>query len=412
VAPLIYGGPMARLKATDLSIGDRIRARRNLLKLSVRKAAGMAGISHSEWSRIENGERSADNRYIVQAIAEALSCSTNELTGMPMTPVDDNTIAAQAAVVDIRRALVATDLTEEPSVTTPRPIEVLASETDLVGSLRARCEYAGAVPRIPPLLTDLHAAAQGPDRAQALELATMAHYQTAFVVRYIGFPGESWLAAERSRQAAEALGDPVMLGMAAFARSHAASWCGEWERSLKLANRAVLDLEQHMDHANAAEVLGQLHLTCAFALYGLGRVGEAADRIAEASTIADRTGDTTTLGLMFGPTNVRFWQVSMETDGGDPGKAVEIAQGTNPSLVESTSRQVAFYLDTARALALSGRNDTAALRMLTRAERMAPQRIRISPIARECARTLLARARRNAVGSELRGLAERIGVAE
>lgn len=38
----------------------------------------------------------------------------------------------------------------------------------------------------------------------------------------------------------------------------------------------------------------------------------------QASPLAERTGDSHRLGLMFGPTNIRLWQISMEVDGGEP----------------------------------------------------------------------------------------------
>ena len=55
--------------------------------------------------------------------------------------------------------------------------------------------------------------------------------------------------------------------------------------------------------------------------------------------------------------------------------------------------------------------DREAIRMLITAERLGPQRVRNSPEAIECARTLLERSRRAAAGAELRGLCERMGVA-
>lgn len=84
------------------------------------------------------------------------------------------------------------------------------------------------------------------------------------------------------------------------------------------------------------------------------------------------------------------------------------ARTTQPGTVPKVSRQAAFYLDTARALA-HVRKDTEALRMLLTTERLAPQRMR-APLVRETARGLLERARRGTGWTELRGLCERLGV--
>jgi transcriptional regulator with XRE-family HTH domain len=401
---------MARRPTPDRSIGERIKARRNLHGWSIRFAADRAGISHTTWGRIEKGEVSADNRFTLAAIAEALRCSVAELTGLPASPVDDATTAAQAAVYDVRSALIEIDLAEGPTAEI-LPIQELAREADLVADLRAKCDYAGSASRLPILLRQLHAATKGPDRVDALKLLTLTADQASLVVRYVGYPGESWLAAERSHQAAIELEDPVMLAVAAYSRAHAASGCSLWNRSLTLADRGIADLEPYIGEPAAPEMLGQLHLTAAYDFYAMGQVDNAAERIATAQELADRTGDTTTLRMSFGPSNIRFWLVSMEVDGGDPGKAVEIARATNPSAVPSVSRQTAFYLDTAKALARIG-HDQAAVRMLARAERLAPQRVRASVIAAETVRTLLERAQRNTVGSELKGFAERMGILE
>ena len=153
-----------------------------------------------------------------------------------------------------------------------------------------------------------------------------------------------------------------------------------------------------------------LLLSAAFSLYAQGQTDRAFERLDEAARLAEQTGDTSTFELFFGPTNIGIWRVSMETDGGEPGKALEIARGINPTLIDSPSRQTSFYLDTGRALARL-RQDAEAVRMLLTAERLAPQRVRSDPLVAETARALLERARRNAGGPELRGLCERVGVA-
>ena len=74
---------MARRTLSDPAIGERIRDRRNLLGYSIRFAADRAAISHTTWSRIERGLVSADNRFTLAAIAEALRCPVGALTKAP-----------------------------------------------------------------------------------------------------------------------------------------------------------------------------------------------------------------------------------------------------------------------------------------------------------------------------------------
>jgi len=387
------------------TIGERIRAQRLVRGLSVRQAADHAGISGASWSRIENGKQGADNRFVIAKIAEALRCSVAELTGQAPIPTDRAQAELGGTANQLIRAVVEADLTYAPDGE-PGSLDELEREFTLVRDLRDRCDDYAAARRLPNLIRALHASAFGPSRPGALRLLVRTHETTSFGARYLGEPAGSVIAGERAQQAAELLGDPVMLALAAYARAHAATGCGLYRRAQLLADSAAAELAGHADLPDALEVRGQLLLTAAFGAYAQGDESGAAERIAEAETIAAATGQTTTLGLNFGPTNIRFWRVSMEADGGDPGRAVAMANDTNAEQVASVSRRATFYLDVARALAATGR-DPEAVRMLAAAERLAPARTRANPLAAETVRSLLDRARRRSTG-ELHGLAERI----
>jgi transcriptional regulator with XRE-family HTH domain len=399
---------MARKASGEIAIGQRIKDRRELLKWSVRHAADRAGMNASTWSRIENGHTSADNRFTLAAIAKALRCPVTDLTGLPANPVDRDQAETGGAIYDAVCAILESDLEFEPTAPA-KSIEELTRETSLVRDLRTRCDYTGSAARLPNLFRSLHATAYvDQDRAAALRLMVLASDTASFVIRYAGHPGSSCLAADRGKQAARESEDPVMIGLAAYGSAHAATGCGLFGRALTIAERAATQLERHLDLPVAPQVLGLLHLTSAYSLCALGRADDAVTRVDAAQEIAVRTGDTDALGLMFGPTNIDFWRISMDADGDDPGKAVDLARITNPLNVDSPSRQAAFYLDTSRALARIGK-DQEALRMLLLVERMAPQRMQ-SPLVVETVRGLLERARRGTGWTELRGLCERLGV--
>jgi hypothetical protein len=175
--------------------------------------------------------------------------------------------------------------------------------------------------------------------------------------------------------------------------------------------RAASDLEGSLSHPDAQEMLGQLYMVAGFARYAQGDTTGAESAIEEAERLAGITGQSPALGLNFGPTGIAAWKVSMNADGADPGLAVEVARTADPAglATVSVSRQAAFYVDTARALANIGK-DSDALRMLLTAERLAPQRVQLSPIVAETVRALLDKARRGKGWAELKGLCERVGV--
>jgi transcriptional regulator with XRE-family HTH domain len=401
---------MSRRATLDTVVGQRIRERRELAGWSIRHAADRAGIAASTWSRIEHGRISADNRATLAAIAQALRCPVADLTGLPADPVGRDRIETGGAIYETIRAVVDVDLDCRPDDPdrASDPLAMLARELDLVGDLRARCEYVSAATRLPTLIHGLHRAAFGPERDRALRALVVALDTASFVVRYTGHPGSACLVADRAQQAAEAAGDPVLLGLAAWTRAHAALGMGLATRAGQLAERGIRDLGGGTSAPAGAETYGQLLLTLAFAWSAQGRAADADAPLAEAAAIARRTGESTALRLMFGPTNINFWRIAMAADGEDPGYAVEVARATHPHLVDSVSRQFAFYADTGRALARIG-NDREALRMLLTAERLGPQRMH-SPSIIETVRGMLDRSRRGTGWTELRGLCERLGI--
>ncbi|WP_328476103.1 helix-turn-helix domain-containing protein [Actinoplanes sp. NBC_00393] len=394
----------------DPGIGARIQARRLLRGWSIRYAASRAGLSHATWSRIERGRQAADNRFTLADIAAALDCAPAELTGVPVPAGDRDLVAAHADVHAVRQALVDIDLSE-PGEHPATPVAELTRTAALVDSLRQACDYAGAARLLPDLLRGLHAETAGPDREVALRLLCDVTFIASSVLRNLGRPADAWLGAERCRDAAEATGDPVLAGYAAYARATAATACGSYQRGLTLAERAVDELHGHLAQPGAAEMLGSLQLVCALGSRGRRRLDDSRSWLAEAADLAGRTGETTTMGLYFGPTNVAFWQIGIEVDGGDPGRAAQIARDTDPAALPVGFRQVFYFADTARALARLRGRDREAIRFLLAAERLAPQHLHTSAMARETTRALLDRSIRQAGGAELRGLAERLQVA-
>jgi hypothetical protein len=79
--------------------------------------------------------------------------------------------------------------------------------------------------------------------------------------------------------------------------------------------------------------------------------------------------------------------------------------------VTSASRRAGFYSDLGRGLATERAYRHEAVAALRTAERLAPQRVRANPFVRDVVTDLMRRARRDAIGRELRGMAYRMGLA-
>jgi len=115
------------------------------------------------------------------------------------------------------------------------------------------------------------------------------------------------------------------------------------------------------------------------------------------------------LSLFFGPTNIRIWEISMETDGGDPARAVALARRTDPTRVPQVQRQSTYHLDTGRALAYLRRDDQA-LHNLMEAERLAPAHVRADPLVWETVRDILDRRQHRVVAPDVRAFCGRLGI--
>jgi hypothetical protein len=105
---------------------------------------------------------------------------------------------------------------------------------------RAYARAAGLLPGLlPGLLRDLQAACRGPERGAALAVLCEATLLASSLLRSLGFAADACLGAERCREVAEEIEDPVLLALSAFARTCAANSCGSYARQSTLAQRGI-----------------------------------------------------------------------------------------------------------------------------------------------------------------------------
>lgn len=402
------GVTVMTLQITNDHTGARIRQRRQQMKMSLREVAELAGISHTHLMRIEQGMHPMTNRFILAGLAQALKTSVVDLAGT-VVPDGPDRVATLAGVYDTIDAVIGADLDFGPEPGEISPWGPLGQRLDALIDLRQKCEYSTLNRQAPQLLTDLYAATTGPDRDRALAAMVRVSEAASFAVRYCGDVRSATLASERAWQAAQYSGDPVMLAFGAWARAHSALGCGLHERAALIASKALSDLDAAAQQPGRLEMLGMLYLTQAFAYAGAGRHSDIEAPLTEADVLAAQTGETNTLALMFGPTNVAFWRIALATDGPRPDDAIPLIGATDPRRINSPSRQCCFYLDAGRTLARVGEPDRAVV-MVETAHRIAPQRVAGDPIAVELVRGLVDGAKRRAVSPRLRGLAGRLGV--
>ena len=399
------------------TIGQRLRMIRRRRGLGLKVAADLAGISKPYLSMLERGERGFNRRGLLEDLAAAIGCSVADLTGQPYHLPGRDTEETFAALPGIQVALNDYGPDDVPDVT-PRPLDELVAWADAANLHCDQTQFSLASRDIGTLATELqvHAAtAIGPDRERAYAALVTACMVSGAVAKNLGNIDLSVTAAERGYDLACRGGDP---GVTGFARWY---WALGLMR-LAARRRATVTLTAGIDELTPAvrirsastlpgEMAGLMHLTSAQTAARERRGDDAHAHLAEAADLAGRLGECNGMRQHFGPTNVAIWRLGIGVELGEGGAAYADATRT-PIDVEalgSPERSSSLHLDCARALVQEGRDrDAEALRHLDAADRLAPQRIKMDPLARDLLSVLRRRARRPVW--ELESLCNRFGI--
>ena len=395
------------------TLGSRVREVRGWRQLSLRQAAGLAGLPSSVWGQVERGERAVGNRRTLEAMAHTLRVHPTDLTGQPWAPPDVVSSEAHAGLIGMETALERYDLGVDPEVPV-RDWPGIANDLDNLAKLMHwSADYAEQGVLTPALLGELHGAyVRLPRyRREVLLGLIMAFSSVVWTTKRLGVRGVPSLAARAVRRCAEVLEDPVWLGYAAYLRGDATGHldrAAQYRRSVAAAQA----LTGRLDDRDAVQACGMLHLSAALAAAVQADPDTAATHLDEASALAARmdTEVGTWAHLWFGVVNVGIWRTSLAVELGEHPQAMEIAKAVHPELLPGTSRQAEFWAEVGRALVASKKTREKGLRVLLHAEQLAPQRIRHDVFVHEAIANLLRQARREAGGRELRGLAWRLGV--
>lgn len=389
-------------------IGLNVRAARRSRGMSLEALAGLTGRSKGWLSKIENGHSRLERRQDIAALAEALEVSAESLLGEPAPEIQRDARAYNFR--PLRSALLDATL-DDPRDMPARPVALLAELTASQDTALRRADYATLTHQLPGLLGELqvHAAGASPDRDLALRLLIQACASSMIMLRHFGLTDLAWVSAERGRQAASLLGNPVWQGAAAFECAHARTSADKSQALLSSARRAD-EVQPHLgDDPLTHEVYGMLHLSAALACTVQGDYGGARAHGTEAAEVAARLGDNPGAFELFGPANVDVWRSSFAVEAGNAAEALAYAGAIQPRQLASGNRRAALMMEKARACAMLGR-DADAVRELRQAERLSPAQVHHHPLIRELVSDMLSRARREAGGRDLRGLAWRMNL--
>lgn len=387
------------------TIGRRVRQIRQARRKSLRVVAGLAGMSAAHLHRIETGQRALDSRAQTVALANALQVAPSDLIGLSMpAPANGH---SDSAVVEVRQALAAVSRNRPGGQVVP--VEALRARVGELLTASRQCRQADVGAALPTLIRDLHTSIDaGRDVAELLDAAVMLHTQgTLAWLRVMGARVDlRSLAALVARQAAERRDDPTTTGLAVWGDGLVMLATGDFDLA-----RAELDAATVPTNTfESMQLAGMLALSQSLVAAADGRAADADAALCYAEDLAQHTGEGNAYSLGFGPTNVGLWRLAAAMEAGDHERAAVIAEDLNPQLHPNRSRQAAYWIDYGRALArLRGRHHDAVI-AFRRAETVSPLHTLRNPFVRDVLAELVVRARRDAVGRELRGMAYRAGL--
>jgi len=387
------------------AIGDALRQIRRARGKSLAVVAGLAGISTSYLSRLETGDRALDSRALVVRLAEALEVAPSEITGswLPMP----GEAAGDRALNDVRLALMGVSVGEPRGEIRPadqlrdRVTTLLADQND------ARATSVGAA--LPALIRDLHTSLDARrDERTVLRLLTLAHMQgTQAWLAMIGAPLDlGWQAATLAREAAEQLDELVPLAISAYGTSLGLLGASAFD----LASDALADVELPGVTVEELQLTGSLALASSLVAAARREHAERAAALEFAADLAEQTGETNLMGFGFGPSNVGVWRMQGALEAGEHAEAARIAETVNADALTVRARQAVYWRDRGRALAALPRKRDQAVVMLRRAEEISPEHVLRHPFTVSLLSEMVAKAKRDTVGRELRGIACRAGV--
>ncbi|WP_330232008.1 helix-turn-helix domain-containing protein [Nocardia sp. NBC_00508] len=380
------------------SVGARIAKIRKLRGLTQFQLAQRANVSRSMLAQVERGHSSASTVWI-GSIATALQVDASRLYG------GDEPEQLLDILPVLRRTLAAIDLMD-PDLE-PEPIEKLHGIVAQVGRWRRDTQYRKIIGVLPELVDRLLISgheAGGP----AYAMLTDAYRAANTVAHKFGYADLSLTATERMEWAASRSGDPLLLATTHYVKAATLARVGATAQALRLLTRAMADIDPLVEEdQTAAAVYSILHMRAGTIAASTGDADTARAHLGEAELLARGFGDRIVYGSPVGPANVRLYQLCAEVDLGEPGRAIDIAEGTRLPKGMAVERQAYFWLDTTRAYLQAGKLD-AAVDALQESRVSSPEHFASSPAVKGIINT--AAVRQHRASDRLQSLARHAGI--
>ena len=271
---------------------------------------------------------------------------------------------------------------DDPPDIPARPVSVLRRLNDQADAALRWSRYDELLPLLPTLIGELEvqaATADGADREDALRLLIPATATAVITLRYAAQPDLAWVAAERGKQAATLLGDPVWQAAAAYGMAHARSSTNKPRRSygdaadgrqVRASSGTVAPCQRDLRHA--ALVSGP----CPRGRRRPRRRGRTWCRGGTGRSPARRR-----VGCVGAIRRLQrgVWRTSLAVEAGNAERALDYASLVEPRALASNNRRGALAMERGRALAMQGKT-AQAVAAFRQAEAMSPAQVLNNPL--------------------------------
>ena len=395
------------------ALGRKIAAERRRRGLSQPELARMIDRSVAWVSQVERGTRKVDRMSVLETLATALDIPLAELAAeAPVVAAVTEEIPGAA-----RLRLVLSGVYSLPALLNgshrPAGLTRLRTNTRRAWELTHASSYAELADLLRGLIPDLETAVRAlpeDERAAAAELLATAYQACSAALAKVGEPEAAWIAADRAMAAAERTGNPLLIAAGAFRLVFVFLAARHYNQAEETA-RTTADALAHLaggDDLQAASLWGGLTLQRAIIAARLNDPDAAYSRLEQARRAAVRLGDgRNDYNTEFGPANVALHEIAVAVELGDAGRALRTAAAIDTTGL-SAERRARMLIDVARAHA-QRRQAGQAVAALRQAEDITPEQISAHNEVRQLVSDLMAM--QDPPSAELRGLAERVGVA-
>ena len=393
-------------------IGSRVKIYREAAGKTQPELAAAIGRSAAWVSLVERGLAAVERLTDLVNIANVCRCRVTDLLGGPLDSLTSTPTRRGEQIGRVREAMMRTAMPiQVASSTPPVPFASIGERVAQAWQTWHSSPHAhDAVGRVlPELIADANRAYLTADDRRSAARALAGTWQiTRNWLHHLPEAELSWVAAERSVNAAREADDPYLLALGAWAMSASYRRAGQQEEATRVCLTAADELQRQLNQNpdnNLLAAFGMLNLAASISAAQSDEAGKAWALHSAAEDAARAVGSTYDPWTMFGIANVDIHGLAISAELGDHDAVVDRVSRRDLDRMPSVERRCRPLIDAARGY-VKRKEDLAAIMTLEQAEKISADEVHDSGLVRELVREVLMRDHAR-VRAQVRALARR-----